>query len=211
MTQEKNDLREEKATLKSDIDRLNVQCQQRVGSTYPWVAMDSVLPHPSSYAYHMPIPVASAPSYAPTPMHIPMQPYSFFGSANPGMFANPCSTFVPYVAPNPPAEQPSTQEVSPSIQPGSRTQVSAKQGVGTSSDRQERRSSKKEDSDDVPTNLELKTPGSTTDEVCAITFTKIPHSPCMCRDLQTVWLLVSVWLLVFVWLLVLNGGKLEIV
>ncbi|CAO2815554.1 unnamed protein product [Amaranthus hypochondriacus] len=164
LTQEKNDLREEKATLKSDIDRLNVQCQQRVGSTYPWVAMDSVLPHPSSYAYHMPIPVASAPSYPPMPMHIPMQPYSFFGSANPGMFANPCSTFVPYMAPNPPAEQPSTQEVSPSTQPGSRTQVSAKQGVGTSSDRQERRSSKKEDSDDVPTNLELKTPGSTTDE-----------------------------------------------
>lgn len=160
LTQEKNDLREEKTTLKSDIERLNGQCQQRLGSAYPWVGMDSVLQHPPSYPYPMSIPVPSAP----IPMHLSMQPYPYFGSPNPAMFANPCSTFMPYMAPNPPAEQPSA-DVSPSMQPGSRTQVYAKQGIGSSSDKQEKRINQNEDSSDVPTNLELKTPGSTTDEV----------------------------------------------
>lgn len=161
MTQEKNDLREEKTALKSDIDRLGAQCQQRVGpaAAYPWVAMDSVLQHPPSYPYPMPIP-------GPIPMHhMSMQPYPFFGSPNPGMYANPCSTFIPYMAPNPPPEHPSTQDVSPPLQPGSRTQVSARQGIGTSSDKHERQVNRNENSSDVPTNLELKTPGSTTDEV----------------------------------------------
>lgn len=160
LTQEKNDLREEKTALKSDIERLSAQCQQRVAPSYPWVAMDTVLQHPPSYPYPMPIPVPSAPM----PMHLSMQPYPFFGGPNPGMFANPCSTFIPYMAPNPPAEQPSTQDVSPPLQPGIRTQVSAKHGIGTSSEKQERHINKNEDSSDVPTNLELKTPGSTTDE-----------------------------------------------
>ncbi|XP_021775928.1 transcription factor bHLH121-like [Chenopodium quinoa] len=159
LTQEKNDLREEKTALKSDIDRLSSQCQQRAGPAYPWVAMDSVLQHPPSYPYPMPMPVPTGA----VPMHLSMQPYPFFGNPNPGMYANPCSTFIPYMAPNLPAEQPSTQDVSPPMQPG-RTQVSAGHGVGTSSDKHDGQVNKKDDSSDVPTNLELKTPGSTTDE-----------------------------------------------
>ncbi|KAL2937206.1 hypothetical protein RDABS01_020655 [Bienertia sinuspersici] len=164
LTQEKNDLREEKATLKSDVERLNSQCQQRLNSAYPW-AMDSSHPHPHphphppSYPYPMPIPMPSAP----IPMHLSMQPYPYYGSPNPGMFANPCSTYMPYMTPNPAAEQPSAQGVPP-MQPGTKTHVSAKQGVGTSSDKQDRGTKKAEDSNDVATNLELKTPGSTTDE-----------------------------------------------
>ncbi|KAH9603017.1 hypothetical protein KSS87_008922 [Heliosperma pusillum] len=161
LAQEKNDLREEKATLKSDIERLNAQCQQRVGSTYPWVAPDSLLSHPPTYPYSMP--VAFPPT--PMPMHPSMHPYPYFSSPNPGIFQNPCP-YMPYMTPNPlAAQQLSSQHISPSSQPGSRTEVSGQQTVRNSSAGEaDELIDKNEDSNVVATNLVLKTPGSTTDE-----------------------------------------------
>lgn len=78
--QEKSELREEKTTLKSDIEILNAQCQDRVGSTMvPWI------PH---YAYPIPVvAITQAPIY---------------GTQNPNL----CSTFIPYSASvNPLTEQ----------------------------------------------------------------------------------------------------------
>lgn len=157
LTEEKNDLREEKGALKSEIKRLNTQCQQKLVSTSPWVSMHhSVLPHPPSYPYHLPIPM---------PMHPSMQPYPFFGCPNPGIFSNPCSTFIPYMTPNAPGEQQSSQLVSASLQPGAKAQVSGRQGPAILSEQgREKQTDKTKDSNDVPTDLELKTPGATTDE-----------------------------------------------
>lgn len=160
LTQEKNDLREEKAALKSDIDNLNIQYQQRVRAMFPWPAMDhSVVMGPPSYPFPMPVPIPSGP----IPMHPSMQPYPYFGSQNPGVIPNPCSTFVPYLAPNTLVEQQSTHYVSPLVQPGSRSQVASKQDSRNKSSG-ESKFEKSEDSNDVATELELKTPGSTVDQ-----------------------------------------------
>lgn len=154
LTQEKNDMREEKGALKSDIERLNAQCRRGLGSTtYPWVAMDhSVFSHQPSYPYPVPI-----------PMHPSMQPcpYPFFASPSPGIFPNPCSTFIPYMNPNTPSEHQSSQFLSSSWRPGSGAHVLGRQ----SSDKEtEKQIDKNRDSNDVATDLELKTRGSTTDE-----------------------------------------------
>ncbi|KAL9231826.1 hypothetical protein vseg_006996 [Gypsophila vaccaria] len=157
LAQEKNDLREEKATLKTDIERLNVQCQQRLGSTFQWPSPDSLIPPQPSYPYPMPI------AYPP-PTPYPMHPYHYFSSPNPGMFQNP-GPYIPYMTPNPPAEQLSTQHISPSARPSSRTEISGGQPVGNSSAGvTEEQIDKNEDSDVVATDLELKTSGSSTDE-----------------------------------------------
>ncbi|KAK9286623.1 hypothetical protein L1049_015023 [Liquidambar formosana] len=160
LTQEKNDLREEKASLKSDIENLNVQYQQRVRAMFPWPAMDhSVVMGPPSYPYPMPVPIPPGP----IPMHPSMQPYPFFGSQNPGVIPNPCSTFVPYLTPNAMVEQQSTQFMSPLMQPGGRSHISSKQDSRNKSSG-ESKIEKSEDSNDVATDLELKTPGSTADQ-----------------------------------------------
>ncbi|PON83415.1 Basic helix-loop-helix transcription factor [Trema orientale] len=160
LTQEKNDLREEKSSLKSDIENLNVQYQQRMRTMFPWAAMDhSVVMAPPSYPYPVPMPLAPGP----IPMHPHMQPYPFYGNQNPGVIPNPCSTFVPYITPSTLVEQQSQQYVSPIIQPGSRSNVSGKQDSRNKSSG-ESKIGKSEDSNDVATNLELKTPGSATDQ-----------------------------------------------
>lgn len=161
LTQEKNDLREEKASLKADIENLNLQYQQRVRALYPWAAMDhSVVMGPPSYPYPVPLPIPSGPiPPGPIPMHPSMQPYPFFGNQN--------STFVPYLTPNTFIEQQSAHYVSPVGQSGSRSNLSSKQDPKKkpSSDHQgESKTEKSEDSDDVATELELKTPGSMTDQ-----------------------------------------------
>ena len=164
LTQEKNDLREEKASLKSDIENLNAQYQQRLRATFPWATMDpSVMMRPPSYPMPMPMPVPIPPG--PIPMHPSLQPYPFFGNQN-HVIPNPCSTFVPYVPPNAMIDQQSTQYMSPAMQPGSSKQDSRNKA----SDRQgESKIGKNEASNDVATDLELKTPGSTADEVsCGI-------------------------------------------
>ncbi|KAL4572896.1 hypothetical protein LXL04_019684 [Taraxacum kok-saghyz] len=143
LTQEKHDLREEKASLKSDIETLNLQYQQRARPVYPWAHMDQSVvmhPHPPSYPYPVPMQM-------PMPM-APMQPYPFFGNQNP---ANQCSTFFQ-----------SVQYVSPVVQPSSRSHVSSRPASRNKSF--ECGSGKDEDSNDVATDLELKTPGSTADQ-----------------------------------------------
>lgn len=154
LTQEKHDLREEKASLKSDIDNLNLQYQQRARAMYPWGPMEqSVVMHPPSYPY--PVPMQMPMPAGSIPMHPSMQPYPFFGSQNPGVVSNPCSTFFP-----------SVQYVSPPVvQPTTRSHVSSRQGSrNKSSEHGESGSGKDEDSNDVATELELKTPGSTGDQ-----------------------------------------------
>ncbi|PSS25999.1 Transcription factor bHLH121 like [Actinidia chinensis var. chinensis] len=161
LTQEKNDLREEKASLKSDIENLNAQYQQRLRATFPWATMDpSVMMHPPSYPMPMPMPMPVPIPTGPIPMHPSLQPYPFFGNQN-HVIPNPCSTFVPYVPPNAMIDQQSTQYMSLAMQPGSSKQDSRNKA----SDRQgESKIGKNEASNDVATDLELKTPGSTADE-----------------------------------------------
>ncbi|XP_062082289.1 transcription factor bHLH121 [Humulus lupulus] len=160
LTLEKNDLREEKTSLKSDIENLNVQCQQRVRTMFPWAAMDhSVVMAPTSYPYPVPMPMPQGP----IPMHPHMQPYPYYGNQNPGVIPNPCSTFVPYITPTTLVEQQSQQYVTPIVQPVSRSNVSGKQDSRNKSSG-ESKIEKSEDSSDVATNLELKTPGSATDQ-----------------------------------------------
>lgn len=176
LTQEKNDLREEKASLKSDIGSLNTQCQQRMRAMYPWAGMDhSVVMHPPSYPFPLPMPIPAGA----IPMHPSLQPYPLFGNQNPAVVPNPVSTFVPYVAPNSLIEQQSVQHVSPATQPGSRSHASSKQESRpkTSSSQKEVRSEKSENSNDVATDLELKTPGSTSEQDASPGRRKAKRSP----------------------------------
>ncbi|XP_062022111.1 transcription factor bHLH121-like [Rosa rugosa] len=160
LTNEKNELREEKAALKTDIENLNAQYQQRLRALFPWGAVDhSVVMAPPSYPFPMPMPMPPGS----IPMHPHMQPYPYFGNQNPGVIPNPCSTFVPYITPNTLVEQQPTPYVSPVVHPATQSHVSVKQdsrnkSSGTS------RIDKSEDSNDVTTELELKTPGSTADQ-----------------------------------------------
>ncbi|CAN8258725.1 unnamed protein product [Cochlearia groenlandica] len=152
LTQEKNDLREEKTSLKSDIENLNLQYQQRLRSMSPWgAAMDHtvMMAPPPSYPY--PMPMAMPPGSIP--MHPSMPPYTYFGSQNPSMIPSPCPTYMPYMPPpNTVVEQ---QSVHIPQNPSNRTRSKASR---------ESRSEKAEDSNDVATQLELKTPGSTSDK-----------------------------------------------
>ncbi|XWS55055.1 hypothetical protein CRYUN_Cryun10bG0142200 [Craigia yunnanensis] len=163
LTQEKNDLKEEKASLRSDINNLNIQYQQRVRTMFPWATVDhSVVMAPPSYPF--PVPMAM-PAPGAIPMHPSMQPFPFFGNQNPGVIHNPCSSFVPYMTPNTMVEQQSAQHVAPLAQPGSRSHASGKQDSKNKSSG-ESKIEKTVDSNDVATDLELKTPGSTADQVC---------------------------------------------
>ncbi|XP_021286153.1 transcription factor bHLH121 [Herrania umbratica] len=173
LTQEKNDLKEEKASLKSDIDNLNIQYQQRVRTLFPWGTVDhSVVMAPPSYPF--PVPMAMPPPGAIT-MHPSMQPFSFFGSQNPGVIHNPCSTFVPYMTPNTMDEQQSMQHVAPLAQPGSQSHASGKQDSKNKSSG-ESKVEKTVDSNDVATDLELKTPGSTADQDLSLGQRKLKKS-----------------------------------
>lgn len=158
LVQEKNELREEKVALKSDIDNLNVQYQQRLRVMFPWAPIDpSVVMGPSPYSYPVPVPVPSGP----IPMHPSLQPFPFFGNQNPSGIPNPCSTFIPYQTPaNPPTEVPSAQYASAS-------HVSSKPDSKSKSSDRERSSNteKCDESNDVATDLELKTPGSSSQQV----------------------------------------------
>lgn len=159
LVQEKNELREEKIAIKSDIDNLNVQYQQRLRVMFPWAPMDpSVVMGPSPYSYPVPMPVASGP----IPMHPSLQPFPFFGNQNPSGIPNPCSTFIPYQTPaNPPTELPSAQYASAS-------HVSSKPDSRIKQSDRERSSNTErcdDSSTDVATDLELKTPGSSSQQV----------------------------------------------
>lgn len=162
LTQEKVDLREEKASLKSDIENLNIQYQQRIRTMYPWVAMEhSVVMAPTSYPF--PMPVTMPPG--PIPLHPSMQPYPFFGNQNPAVIHNPCSNFVPFMTPNTLVDQQSTQHAPSRAQPATGSHVSGKQDSKNKSSGESKIGKSLDSNDDVTTELELKTPGSTTDQV----------------------------------------------
>lgn len=150
--QEKNELREEKTSLKSDIENLNAQYQQRVRVMFPWTAIDHSVVMAPPYSYPVPIPISIHPS---------IQSFPFFGNQTSGPIPNPCSTYVQFSAPaNPPAEQPTGQYASTS-------HVSSKQESRSKSPDHERPSNAERcgESNDVATELELKMPGSSTRQV----------------------------------------------
>ncbi|CAK9162062.1 unnamed protein product [Ilex paraguariensis] len=163
LSQEKNDLREEKSSLKNDIENLNLQYQQRLRAMFPWAGMEhSVVMQPPSFPFPLPMPIPPGT----IPLHPSLQPYPYFGNQNPAMVPSPSSTFVPYLTPHTLTEQQSTPYVSPVMQPGRRSEVSSQQDSRNKlSDQVESKIGKSEDSDEVATDLELKTPGSTVDQI----------------------------------------------
>ncbi|PSS29931.1 Transcription factor bHLH121 like [Actinidia chinensis var. chinensis] len=154
LTQEKNELREEKTSLKSDIDNLNLQYHQRVRDVFPWAAIDSsfvMAPPRYPYPVHLPVPTG------PIPMLPALQPLPFFGNHNPGAIPNTCSTYIPYPAPaSHLSDQQSHQCASTSCIPSKPDPQSKKldRCRGSNND-------KTDESNDVVTDLELKMPGST--------------------------------------------------
>lgn len=153
LMQEKNELREEKTSLKSDIENLNVQYQQRVRIMFPWSAIDPSAVISQPYSYPVPIHIPSAP----ISIHPSLQPFPFFGNQNPGHIPNPCSMYVPYTTPtsHPPVEPPSMMYASTSHASNQKESGSKSPGHRRSSGAE--RSS---ETDDVVTELELKMPGS---------------------------------------------------
>lgn len=162
LTQEKNDLREEKASLKSDIEGLNTQYQQRLRAICPWAGMNpSVAMHPPSYPFPMPVPIATGP----IPMHPSfMQPFPVAGNQN-GAVPTSVSTYVPFMVPNGLVEQQPAAHQSQDAHPASRSLTSSRQDSRHNTLYQrESRSEQIDNSDDVATALELKTPGSTSEQ-----------------------------------------------
>ncbi|XP_031476924.1 transcription factor bHLH121 [Nymphaea colorata] len=161
LTQEKNELREEKSALKSDIDNLLVQYQQRVRVVYPWATMDpSMMMGAPPYSYPVPVPVPSGP----IPLHPSLQPFPFFRNQNPGSVSNPFPVFPQYSPPVSSSVDHSLAPYAPSVHPQStnRNQTPSKQeSRNKSSERHvESLAERSCASNDVATDLELKTPGS---------------------------------------------------
>nr|BAJ34013.1 unnamed protein product [Eutrema halophilum] len=120
----------------------------------PWgAAMDHtvMMAPPPSFPY--PMPMAMPPGSIP--MHPSMPSYPYFGNQNPSMMPAPCTTYMPYMPPNTIVEQ---QSVHIPQNPSNRSREPRTKAS------RESRSEKAEDSNDVATQLELKTPGSTSDK-----------------------------------------------
>lgn len=125
---------------------------------FPWAAIDPSVVMGPPYSYPVPVPVPPGP----IPMHPSLQPFPFFGSQNPSAIPNHCSTFVPYQTPsNTPAEQPAPQFASTS-------HISGKEDSKRKSSEHQRGNTVErcDDSNDVATDLELKIPGSSAQQVC---------------------------------------------
>lgn len=168
LIQEKNELREEKASLKSDIENLNSQYQQRVRVMPPWTAIDHSIVMSNPYPYPVPIPIP----HGPVSMHPPLQPFPFFGNQNPGHVPSLCSMYIPFSTPaNPPIEMPSAQYASTS-HVSSRKESRSKSPCHRKPSDAERCSV----SPDVATELELKMPGSSTQQDCSSGGRKRKHS-----------------------------------
>ncbi|XP_062102574.1 transcription factor bHLH121-like isoform X3 [Humulus lupulus] len=162
LTLEKNELREEKASLKCDIENLNVQYQQRVRVMFPWAAIDPSVVMGPTYSYPVPVPVPQGS----ISFHPSSQPFPFFGAQNPVAIPNPCSNFIQYPTPAYlPVEQPTSQYASTS-------HISSKQDSRSKSSDQRKGSNAErgDGSTDVATDLELKMPGSSTqqDSSCGV-------------------------------------------
>ncbi|MFQ6634079.1 hypothetical protein Gotur_011012 [Gossypium turneri] len=150
LSQEKNELREEKASLKADIENLNIQYQQRLSVMFPWTGIETSVVVAPPYSYPAPLHVPTGP----IAMHPSLQPYPYFLNHGPGAAANPCSTYIPYSM-----EQPSSQPTSSShlsFQRDCRSKPMDDQGGSN------RESC--DGSNDVVTELELKIPGSSTNQ-----------------------------------------------
>lgn len=164
--QEKNELREEKSSLKADIENLNTQYQQRLRVMFPWAGIDPAVVMAAPYTYPLPLPVTPSP----IPMHPSLQPYPFFGNHAPGTISAPCSTFIPFsTTGNLPVEQPSSQHASSShVSSRRESKLKLVNDQRTSVDRSD-------NSNDVVTELELKIPGSSANQVilwlCKIHYT----------------------------------------
>ncbi|TXG59791.1 hypothetical protein EZV62_014364 [Acer yangbiense] len=158
LVEEKNELREEKTSLKSDIENLNVQYQQRLRIMFPWVGVETpvvIAPPPYSYSVALPVPPG------PIPMHPSLQPFPYYGNQNPAAIPNPCSTFIQYPTPtNHSIEQQYTQYASSS-------QISSKQDSRSRSSNHQKGNKAERSNDsneEVATDLELKMPGSSTQQ-----------------------------------------------
>lgn len=150
LIQEKNELREEKSALKSDIENLNAQYQQRVGVRFsswgPTIDPSSVI-MPAPYSFPVALPVPADP--------VPMHPFPFFTNHNPsGPIRTPALAFMPYPNQTITAYAPTSYN------------TSIRECGSKSSDRFRGSNDKEgDDSNNVETALELKTPGSRFDQV----------------------------------------------
>lgn len=126
---------------------------------FPWGAVDPPVVMAPPYSY--PMPVAVPPG--PIPMHPSLQPFPYYQTPNPATVPNPCPTFVSYPTPiNPPVEQPIPQPQYASV-----SRVSSKQDSKSKSSDHQRGSNAErcDDSNDVATDLVLKMPGSSAQQV----------------------------------------------
>lgn len=138
LTQENNELREEKASLKANIGNLTVQYQQRRMMMCPWTGVNSSSVMAPPYPYPVPLPVTTAPIV----MHPSLQPYSTTTS------------------------NPLIEQAQPSPQYTSSSHTSSKRDSKSKSADHQRGSHRESNgSNDVRTKLELKNPGSSTNEV----------------------------------------------
>lgn len=137
--------------LKSDIENLNAQYQQRVRVVFPWATVEPPVVVAPPYSYPLPMALSSGP----LPMHPSLQPYPFFGSQNPNTIPGPHPAFTPYATPPNPYFEPQP------IQPASTSNILTKPDIrcrGSDSGKA-RHHERSTDSSDVATELELKTPG----------------------------------------------------
>nr|TKR99819.1 hypothetical protein D5086_0000189230 [Populus alba] len=86
LVQEKNEVREERASLKAEIENLNAQYRQKARPMFPWAAVDPTVVMPPPYSHPVPVPVPPGPIH----IHPSLQPFVFLGNQNPGAIASPC-------------------------------------------------------------------------------------------------------------------------
>ncbi|KAK5784608.1 hypothetical protein PVK06_039134 [Gossypium arboreum] len=125
---------------------------------FPWTGIEPSVFVAPPYSYPAPLHVPTGP----IAMHPSLQPYSYFLNHGPGAVANPCSTYIPYSM-----EQPSSQPTSSShlsFQRDCRSKPMDDQG-GSNRD-------SCDGSNDVVTELELKIPGSSTNQGLSAVETK---------------------------------------
>uniref|UniRef100_A0A0D9VFK0 BHLH domain-containing protein n=1 Tax=Leersia perrieri TaxID=77586 RepID=A0A0D9VFK0_9ORYZ len=160
LTQEKNELRDEKASLKFEVDNLNTQYQQRMRVLYPWTGMEPsvVIGPPPAYPFSVPVPIPSGV----VPIHPQLQAYPYFRNQTSGTVPNPGTPYMVYTQPvRPPTDQPSNQFNDPVQHSSSNRSHSMVQDCRRKLSTLQQASCRGESEfDDVATDLELKTPGS---------------------------------------------------
>lgn len=161
--QEKNELKEEKASLKSDVENLNIQYQQRLRVMFPCTSVDPPLVFTPSY----PFPVHITVPPGPVPMHPSMQPFPFFANQSSRAITNPSAAFFSHTShENHSVEQPLVQTASTSYVSGKQDPKSRPSDMNGSK--------RSDDSNDVETELELKIPGSSAPQVCSTALEATP-------------------------------------